>query len=65
MYLLRVSEEVIEEMGAAGDLKSFLCNHFAQLAIITDVDEANCIVVCRKHVWKDTLCAFHNHPLIA
>ena len=58
MYLLRVSEEVIEEMGAAGDLKSVLCNHFAQLAIITDVDEANRIVVRRRHVWKDTLRAF-------
>ena len=30
----------------------------SSLSLSTDIDAANRIVVCRKHIWKDTLSAF-------
>ena len=35
-----------------------LSNNFSQLPLSTDIDEANRVVIRRKHIWKDTLRAF-------
>lgn len=35
-----------------------LTNHFSQFPVSMDIDEANHVVVCHKHIWNDTLRAF-------
>ena len=45
------------EMVNYSDVSSVLANHFSEFPISSDIDQANRVVVRRKHIWKDTLRA--------
>ena len=57
-FCFRAVSEGDDELATSSDVKSVLVNHFSQLHLCTDADDANRVVVRRKHIWRDTLRAF-------